>query len=181
MPLALGLARSAVGGAGSGGGDREVPTPRVTSPTTGSGGEASGPVPSVLGQDAQGAQIPVLTAGPSGANDDGANATGPNEAAAAAAAQRFASLWLAGAFIRDRHRWASTMSDLVDPSLVPFLESTPASAIPRTSVTSTVPRLVAPSYGSARVSFGNGAGMDLELSATGRTWRVVQYLPSTRP
>ncbi|MGZ4602835.1 MAG: hypothetical protein ACXV0U_04455 [Kineosporiaceae bacterium] len=141
----------------------------------------SSPLPSVLGQDAQGAGIPVVTAAPSGANDDHVNASGADESAAAAAAQRFASLWLAGAFVRDRHRWAATMSTLVDRSLVPFLESTPASAIPRTSVTSTVPRLVAPSYGSARVSFANGTGMDLELSATGRTWHVVQYLPSTRP
>ena len=91
------------------------------------------------------------------------------------------ALWLAGAFVRDRHRWAATMSRLVDPSLVPFLESTPASAIPRTSIASTVPRLVAPSYGAVRVMFADGTGMDLEMSVTGTTWRVVQYLPSTGP
>jgi hypothetical protein len=73
------------------------------------------------------------------------------------------------------------MSGLVDPSLVPFLEATPASAIPRTSVASAVPRLVAPSYGSVRVTFTDGTGMDLEMSVTGTTWRVVQYLPTTGP
>jgi hypothetical protein len=122
-----------------------------------------------------------VTAGPSGPNDADATASDADEAAASTAAQRFASLWLAGAFVHDRHRWAATMSDLVEPSLVPFLESTPASAIPKTSVASAVPRLVAPSYGSVRVMFADGTGMDLEMSVTGRSWRVIEYLPTAGP
>jgi hypothetical protein len=174
-PLAVGVARSVTGrAAGSGAGSTETsaasPQPQLPSP-----------LPSTPRRHGQGAGIPVVTASPSGANDADVNASSADEAAAASAAKRFASLWLAGAFVPDRHRWVATMSDLVDPSLVPFLESTPASAIPRTSVTSTVPRLVAPSYGSVRVTFADGTGMDLDMSATGRSWRVVQYLPSTGP
>jgi hypothetical protein len=31
------------------------------------------------------------------------------------------------------------------------------------------------------VTFTNGTGMDLELSNTGATWHIVQYLPTTGP
>jgi hypothetical protein len=174
-PLALGITRSVTArGTGSdagGAGGTQVPA----------SSSVPSPLPSTLGQDGQGAGIPVVTASPSGAGDADESASNEQNQAAAAAAQRFASLWLAGAFVRDRHEWVATMSDLVEPSLMPFLESTPASAIPRTSVTSTVPRLVAPSYGSVRVTFADGTGMDLDMSATGTRWRVVQYLPTTGP
>jgi hypothetical protein len=90
-------------------------------------------------------------------------------------------LWLAGAFVQDRTRWANSMSGLIDPSLRPFLVATPASAIPRTSIASALPRLVSPSYGVVRVTFTDGTGMDLQVSATGSTWRVVQYLPASTP
>jgi hypothetical protein len=125
--------------------------------------------------------LPIITAPPSGPNDAEATVSDADQSSASAAARRFASLWLAGAFVPDRHRWAATMSDLVEPAVVPFLQSTPASAIPRTSVASTVPRLVAPGYGSVRVTFADGTGMDLEMSATASAWRVVQYLPTTGP
>jgi hypothetical protein len=113
-----------------------------------------------------------------GPNDDEAPVTQEHQAGAVAAARRFAELWLAGAFVTDRSRWADTMTDVVDPSLVPFLKATPASAIPRTSVTTVVPRLVAPGYGAVRVTFADRTGMDLEMSETGVTWRVSQYLPT---
>jgi hypothetical protein len=173
-PLAAGIARSAAGSRGaSGAGSSEVAATSATSAASPS------PVPAASGGDA-GSRI-VLTATPSGPNDVDATASDADQAAASAAARRFASSWLAGRFVRDRHRWAATMSRLVDPSLVPFLEATPASAIPRTSVASTVPRLVAPSYGAVRVTFADRTGMDLEMSMTGTTWRVVQYLPTTGP
>jgi hypothetical protein len=63
---------------------------------------------------------------------------------------------------------------------VPFLEATPASAIPHTSVASVVPSLVAPTYGAVRVTFTDGTGMDVDVSATGTTWRILQYLPTAR-
>jgi hypothetical protein len=44
-----------------------------------------------------------------------------------------------------------------------------------------VPQLVAPSYGVVRVTFADGTGMDLQMSATGAHWRVVQYLPTATP
>ena len=82
-----------------------------------------------------------------------------------------------GAFVADRKRWASTMKDLVDPSLMPFLEATPASAVPRTTVTAVVPKLVAPDYGAARVTFADGTGMDLGVAATGAApTAVVDHL-----
>jgi hypothetical protein len=169
-PLAVGIARSVTSGRGTSG--------------TGSG-EAAAPAASPSPAPAQSRRarsaVPVVTATPSGPNDLDETASDTDQAAAASAAKRFASLWLAGAFVRDRHRWAATMSGLVDPSLVPFLVSTPASAIPKTSVASTVPRLVAPGYGSVRVTFTDGTGMDLELSSSGTTWRVVQYLPTKGP
>ncbi len=37
-----------------------------------------------------------------------------------------------------------------------------------------------PTYGAVRVTFADGTGMDLELSATGTTWRVAQYLPTAK-
>jgi hypothetical protein len=138
------------------------------------------PSPSVPPVQA-GVGAPVVTASPSGPDDSDAEASTADQAAASAAAQRFASLWLAGAFVPNRKRWVATMAGLVDPSLKPFLAATPASAIPRTSVASAVPRLVAPSYGSVRVSFADGTGMDLDMSATGKSWRVVQYLPTATP
>ena len=106
--------------------------------------------------------------------------TRAQEEAAAATAKQFATLWLAGAFVTDRKRWAGTMADLVDPSLMQYLEATPASAVPRTKVTTVVPKLVAPEYGAVRVSFADGTGMDLGVAATGTTWRITQYLPVAR-
>jgi hypothetical protein len=126
------------------------------------------------------AGTPVVTASPSGPNDEDEPVTPAQEKAAAATAKQFATLWLAGAFVTDRDRWLATMTDLVDPSLLPYLESTPQSAVPRTTVTTSVPKLVSPTYGAVRVTFADGTGMDLGLSATGTTWRVTQYLPSTR-
>lgn len=124
---------------------------------------------------------PAATPSATASDSDSSDASSADQAAASAAAQRFASLWLAGAFVHDRKRWANSMSGLVDPSLRPFLEATPASAIPRTSIASSLPRLVSPSYGVVRVTFTDGSGMDLEVSATGSTWRVVQYLPASTP
>jgi hypothetical protein len=115
------------------------------------------------------------------ADQDAVEVSGADQSAAAEAAARFASLWLAGAFVHDRRRWANSLSDVVDPSLRPFLVATPASAIPHTSVASAAPQLVAPSYGAVRVTFKNGTGMDLQMSATGSKWRVLQYLPTTTP
>jgi hypothetical protein len=144
---------------------------------------ASGPAatpPSVpqAGEAGESGQTPVVTASPSGGNDEDVTIDAAHQEAAATAGRRFAELWLAGAFVPDRRRWAATMHDLVDPSLMPFLEATPASAIPRTAVDSVVPRLVAPSYGAVRVTFADGTGMDLEMTATGAAFRVAQYLPT---
>lgn len=169
-PLAAGIARSVAG-------SREASTPAsgqaVAAPTP-------SPSPAATPRHVRSA-VPIVTATPSGPNDADATVSDADEAAASAAGQRFAALWLAGAFVPNRHRWVATMSGLVEPSLVPFLESTPASAIPKTSVASAVPRLVAPSYGSVRVTFANGTGMDLEMSVTGKSWHVVEYLPTTGP
>jgi hypothetical protein len=164
-PLAVGLTRGAMAAPA---GDAS-PAPAASQPA---------PPPSVPGADAD--AVPVVTASPSGANDEDAPVTRAQEEAAAAAAKQFATLWLAGAFVSDRKRWAGTMTDLVDPSLVQYLEATPASAVPRTKVTTVVPKLVAPDYGAVRVSFADGNGMDLGVAATGTTWRVTQYLPVAR-
>jgi hypothetical protein len=138
-----------------------------------------GTPPSVPAQDPD-AAAPLVTASPSGPNDEAIPITPAQEEAAAGAAKQFASLWLAGAYVPDRQRWAATMKDLVVPSLVPYLESTPDSAVPRTTVTTVVPKLVAPTYGAARVTFADGTGMDVGLSDSGSGWRVTQYLPTTR-
>lgn len=164
-PLAVGLARGAAAPArhdASVAGGNPAPSP----PSVPAAPDAS---------DTGG--IPVVTASPSGANDEDAQVTPAQEQAAAATAKQFATLWLAGAFVPDRKRWAGTMTDLVDPSLMQYLEATPASAVPRTTVTTVVPKLVAPDYGAVRVTFADGTGMDLGLAATGTTWRVTQYLP----
>jgi hypothetical protein len=162
-PLAAGLARTATG---TGSAAAETPSaaasPSPTPSPSASGAPAGTPTPSVTDQDA----VEVSPA---------------EQAAAATVAQRFAHLWLAGAFVHDRKRWVASLSGLVDPSLRPFLRATPASAIPRTSVASWVPQLVAPSYGVVRVTFADGTGMDLQMSATGTKWRVVQYLPTATP
>ena len=163
-PLAVGLARGALAAPGR---DASVPA-----------ADQAAPPPSVPAADADGA--PVVTASPSGANDESVPVTRAQEEAAAATAEQFAKLWLAGAFVSDRKRWAGTMADLVDPSLMQYLETTPASAVPRTTVTTVVPKLVAPEYGAVRVSFADGTGMDLGVAATGTTWRVTQYLPVAR-
>jgi hypothetical protein len=166
-PLVTGLARSAADGrAGA-----------TAGPST--GGEPVATPPSVP-QAGQASQAPVVTASPSGANDEEVPVTPAQQEAAATAARRFGELWLAGAFVPDRQRWAASLQALVDPSLLPFLEATPASAIPRTAVDAVVPRLVAPTYGAVRVTFVDGTGMDLEMSATGSTWRVAQYLPTAK-
>jgi hypothetical protein len=123
---------------------------------------------------------PVVTESPSGAHDEDVPVTPEQEKAAADTARQFATLWLAGGLVADRKRWAATMADLVDPSLLPYLEETPGSAIPRTTITTVVPKLVAPTYGAVRVTFADGTGMDLGVSAAGTTWRVTQYLPTTR-
>lgn len=135
--------------------------------------------PSVPAAD-PGASAPVVTASPSGPNDEEDPVTPAQERAAADAGRQFASLWLAGAYVADRKRWAASMADLADPSLVPYLVATPQSAVPRTTVTTVVPKLVAPTYGAVRVTFADGTGMDLGLSSAGSAWRVVQYLPTTR-
>lgn len=167
-PITAGIARSSLGSPpDAGSGDTSGASPRVSA-TPGS---------ALRG----GSGVPIVTAPPSGPNDADATVSDADQASASSAARRFASLWLAGAYVPDRRRWAATMSDLVEPALVPFLASTPAAAIPRTSVAATVPRLVAPGYGSVRVTFADGTGMDLEMSATGAAWRVVQYLPTTGP
>ena len=137
--------------------------------------------PAPAGAEQPAAVAPAGTPTPSVADQDVVEVTPAEQAAAAAVAQRFASLWLAGAFLQDRKRWANSLSGLVDPSLRPFLVATPASAIPRTTVASWVPQLVAPSYGAVRVNFADGTGMDLQMSATGAQWRVVQYLPTATP
>lgn len=165
-PLAAGIARSNAGGPAAAPGAAAAAGPTATPPSLPQAGSA---------------QAPVVTASPSGPNDEEVPVTQAEQDAAAAAARRFASLWLAGAFVPDRHRWAGTMSDLVDPSLLPFLEATPASAVPHTAVDAVVPRLVAPTYGAVRVTFADGTGMDLEMSATGTAWRVAQYLPTATP
>jgi hypothetical protein len=164
-PLAVGLTRGAMA----------APARDASVPTT----DQAAPPPSVPAAD-PGASAPVVTASPSGANDENEPVTPAQEEAAAATAKQFATLWLAGAFVSDRKRWAGTMTELVDPSLMQYLEATPASAVPRTTVTTVVPKLVAPEYGAVRVSFADGAGMDLGLAATGTTWRVTQYLPVAR-
>ena len=144
-----------------------------------SAADQAAPPPSVPAADPD-ASAPVVTASPSGPNDENVPVSRAQEEAAGATAKQFATLWLAGAFVRDRKRWAGTMADLVDPSLVQYLEATPASAVPRTMVTTVVPKLVAPEYGAVRVWFADGTGMDLGVAATGTTWRVSQYLPVTR-
>jgi hypothetical protein len=164
-PLAAGITRNAL----------EAPAPTETSAT----GEQAAPPPSVPAADPDVA-APVVTATPSGPNDEDIPVTSAQEKAAATTAKQFATLWLAGAFVDDRKRWAGTMKDLVDPSLMPYLQATPASAVPRTTVTTVVPKLVAPDYGAVRVTFADGTGMDLGMSATGTTWRVTQYLPVAR-
>jgi lipoprotein-anchoring transpeptidase ErfK/SrfK len=166
-PVAAGITRSAAGDSGS----AEAATPAAV-PTA-----SVQPTPTVQ----PGTDAPVVTATPSGPNDDDAAVSTAEQAAASTAALKFASLWLAGAFVPDRQRWADSLTGLVDPSLRPFLEATPASAIPHTSVASAVPQLVAPSYGAVRVTFADRTGMDLQMSATGSTWRVVQYLPTATP
>jgi len=168
-PLVAGVTRSVVeGGSSAGTADPETPAPTAPAATPPS-------LPAAGDQPA-----PVVTASPSGGNDEEVPVTPQQQDAAADVAHRFAELWLAGALVPDRHRWASTMTELVDPSLLPFLEATPASAIPRTAVDSVVPRLVAPTYGAVRVTFADGTGMDLEMSATGSAWRVAQYLPTAK-
>jgi hypothetical protein len=167
-PLVAGVTRSVVEGRSSAAtADAETlaPTPAATPPSL----PAAGDQPA-----------PVVTASPSGGNDEEVPVSSQQQDAAAEAAHRFAELWLAGALVPDRQRWASTMTELVDPSLLPFLRATPASAIPRTAVGSVVPRLVAPTYGAVRVTFADGTGMDLEMSATGAVWRVAQYLPTAK-
>ena len=164
-PLAVGLTRGAL--AAPAGGAAVSTSDQGASP------------PSVPGADPDVA-APVVTASPSGPNDEDVPVTAAQEEAAGATAKQFATLWLAGAFVADRKRWAGTMSDLVDPSLMPYLEATPASAVPRTTVTTVVPKLVAPDYGAVRVTFADGTGMDLAVAATGMTWRVTQYLPVAR-
>ena len=168
-PLLAGVTRSVVGG-------------RTSADPAAAGTPApSVPVATPPSLPAAGDQpAPVVTASPSGGNDEEVPVTGQQQGDAADAARRFSQLWLAGAVVPDRRRWASTMTELVDPSLLPFLEATPASAIPRTTVDSVVPRLVAPTYGAVRVTFADGTGMDLEMSATGPTWRVAQYLPTAK-
>jgi hypothetical protein len=166
-PLAVGITRNALA----------APAPAPAESTT-TGEQASAP-PSVPGTDPE-ATAPVVTASPSGANDEDVPVTPAQEKAAAATSKQFATLWLAGAFVNDRKRWAATMKDLVDPTLMPYLEATPKSAVPRTTVTAVVPKLVAPDYGAVRVTFGDGTGMDLGVAATGTTWRVTQYLPVAR-
>ncbi len=163
LPLAVGLLRGALAGG-----------PAAAAVPAGQGGP-----PSVPAADPD-AAAPVVSASPTGPNDEDLPVTSAEQEAAAATARQFAALWLAGAYVPDRKRWAATMTDLVDPSLLPYLEATPASAVPRTTVTTVVPRLVAPSYGAVRVSFADGTGMDLGVSATGTAWRVTQYLPSAR-
>jgi hypothetical protein len=164
-PLAAGITRTVTA----------PPEPEAAG-TTAAASPAASPAPSPA------VATPAPAATPSGAADlDSSEASSAEQAAASAAAQRFASLWLAGAFVHDRKRWADSMSGLVDPSLRPFLVATPASAIPRTAIASALPRLVSPSYGVVRVTFTDGTGMDLEVSATGSTWRVVQYLPASTP
>ena len=163
-PLAVGITRGALA------------APARESSVSATDGAA--PPPSVPAADPDPA--PVITTSPSGANDEDVPVTRAQEDAAAATAKQFATLWLAGAFVRDRKRWAGTMTDLVDPSLMQYLEATPASAVPRTKVTTVVPKLVAPEYGAVRVSFADGTGMDLGVAATGTTWRVTQYLPVAR-
>jgi hypothetical protein len=164
-PLAVGLTRGALA----------APAPDASVPA----GDQASPPPSVPAADPE-AAAPVVTATPSGANDEDVPVTPAQEQAAAETARQFAKLWLAGAIAGDRKRWAGTMRDLVDPSLMPYLETTPASAVPRTTVTTVVPKLVAPEYGAVRVSFGDGTGMDLGVAASGTTWRVTQYLPVAR-
>jgi hypothetical protein len=164
-PLAVGLTRGALAAPAR---DAAV-----------SAGDQGAPPPSVPAVDPDVA-APAVTASPSGPNDEDVPVTAAQEKAAGATAKQFATLWLAGAFVPDRKRWAGTMSDLVDPSLMPYLEATPASAVPRTTVTTVVPKLVAPDYGAVRVSFADGTGMDLGVAATGITWRVTQYLPVAR-
>ena len=165
-PLAVGLTRGALAGPAS-------PAAAATLPA----GEQA--PPSVPAPDPD-AGAPVVTASPSGHNDEDVPVTAEQEKAAADAGRQFARLWLAGGLVTDRKRWAATMADLVDPSLLPYLESTPQSAIPRTTVATVVPKLVAPTYGAVRVTFADGTGMDLGVSAAGTTWRVTQYLPMTR-
>jgi hypothetical protein len=169
-PLAAGIARSA------GGSSDTTTETAVAAPTPSS---SPTPAPSAAPQPAVG--DPVVTATPSGPNDADASVSPADQKAAGSAALRFASLWLAGAFIPDRGRWADSLAGLADPSLRPFLEATPASAIPRTSVAQAVPQLVAPTYGAVRVTFADGTGMDLQMSATGSAWHVVQYLPTATP
>ena len=165
-PLAVGITRNALA------------APEPTEPTSTASEQASAP-PSVPDADPE-AAAPVVTASPSGPNDDDVPVTPAQEQAAAATSKQFATLWLAGAFVNDRKRWAATMKDLVDPSLMQYLEATPASAVPRTTVTVVVPKLVAPDYGAVRVTFADDTGMDLGVAATGTTWRVTQYLPVAR-
>ncbi len=164
-PLAVGLART-VTGAGAAGAAVVAE------------GEAGGP-PAVPA-DGPDDGVPLVTASPSGPNDEAIPVTPAQEEAATATARQFAALWLAGAYVADRARWAASMKDVVDPSLLPYLQSTPASAVPRTTVRTVVPKLVAPTYGAARVTFADGTGMDLGLSDDGSSWRVTQYLPTTR-
>jgi hypothetical protein len=165
-PLVAGVTRNVTGSARA----QAAPQVPVASPTPTA---SAAPSPAVL----PAAGAPLITATPSGPNDAGDDVSTADQAAACNAALRFASLWLAGAFVPDRERWADSLTPLVDSSLRPFLVATPASAIPRTSAKSAEARLVAPTYGAVRVTFADGTGMDLQMSATGSTWRVVQYLP----
>ena len=81
-------------------------------------------------------------------------------------AQRFASLWLAGAFVRTAALGGQSLRSR-GPVAAAVPRRHPGVGDPAHVRRLAVPQLVAPSYGVVRVIFADGTGMDLQMSGDG--------------
>jgi hypothetical protein len=98
----------------------------------------------------------------------------PEKAAAAAqkAARDFLVVWLKGRTV-EHDAWVKSMTPLVVPSFVQFIDLTPAEAIPNTTVKAIGKAVPDRDYAIVQASLANGMKLELEVTVWDGKWRVA--------
>lgn len=100
--------------------------------------------------------------------------TAPARSASAAdtAARAFMAAWLRGR-TTDHAQWITTMKPLIAPQLLPYLDMTPASAIPNTTVRSWSEPAAGNDYATVQLLLADKTKLELEVVVWNGRWVVA--------
>lgn len=93
-----------------------------------------------------------------------------------ATTKAFVTAWLSAAAI-PHEQWVADVAAHTSVELIPFLDATPATAVPATTTTKVTADYSAttPTGGSATADLGDGSSMAVVVALTDKGWKVVDY------